>query len=119
MCQGFMLPALRSFLMEDQSMTTFSFVLNNQAAPIFDEVEEDSDEENPEAQKRQSRRSTRKSTKLESTIEREMHEVGMESDLDVMYLLYAGVMHPRLEILQICQPLQDHFETQEYLNYYN
>jgi len=29
LCQGFIIPALRSFLMEDENIKRFSFVLNN------------------------------------------------------------------------------------------
>ena len=65
LCQGFIIPALRSFLMEDENIKRFSFVLNNQAQPIL----EDSDSEEEDPGKKNPKK---KISRLSNTIEKEM-----------------------------------------------
>lgn len=41
LCQGFILPALTSFLNDDKNMVRFSFILNHQSRSVFDFLNED------------------------------------------------------------------------------
>jgi hypothetical protein len=112
LCQGFVIPALRSFLMEDDNLRRFSFVLNNQSRPV---LEESDDEEMEEKDKKKKKTVSR----LSNTIEKEMNQSGLKTDLDLLYIIDAAIMHPKLEVLQIVQPLQDYMMAREYVTYYN
>lgn len=52
-----------------------------------------------------------------TTIDRQAQETGFETDFDILHVLDAATLHPRLEVVQIVQVMQDYIEAVDYVNY--
>ena len=114
MCQGFCKPALTSFLNEDENLRRFSFIMNNQASSNFDDLDEDPDNMGSTRQIKKKVRS-RRLGRFNNIFEKEIQETGVKDDFDIIKILDAATLHPKLEIIQICQCMQDYFEAMEFV----
>ena len=91
-CKGFLTPALTNFLNEDNNLIRFSFVHNNQ-----DSLIKNNEEDVAEPGKRRSKASVR----LSQLVEQEISQAGFLTDFQIMQVLDAATLHPKLEIIQI------------------
>ena len=85
-------------------------MLNNQTRS---EGDEDNEDDQPKNKKRKRGLSNRFTT----SIERQIQETGFVSDLDLIQILDAATLHPKLEVIQIVQVMQDYFEAIDFINY--
>lgn len=108
-CKGFLTPALTNFLNEDNNLIRFSFVHNNQDSLIKN------NEEDPDSSKRKNKASVR----ISQLVEQEISQAGFLTDFQIMQVLDAATLHPKLEIIQIAQCMQDYFEAYEYVLYHD
>lgn len=98
LCQGFILPALTTYLNEDENLVRFSFVLNNQSKPLFAYLVEDPAEAKARAERK---RAVTRVDRFTTSVDRQVSETGFESDLDIIQILDAATLHPRMEVIQI------------------
>ena len=105
------MPALTSFLNEDENMVRFSFVLNNTALPLVDDDEPDL------VSLAKKKKKGKKQLVYSVATEKEVQENGLTSDYVLVEILDAATLHPKLEVIQIAQCMQDHFEALEWQNY--
>ena len=115
LCQGTILPALTSYLNEDENLVRFSFVLNNQSKPIFEYLKDE--DESTMNLKSQTFAKVQRADRFTTTIERQAQETGFQTDMEILHLLDAATLHPRLEVIQIVQVMQDYIEAVDYVNY--
>lgn len=104
------MPALTSFLNEDENMVRFSFVLNNTALPLVDD-------DQPDLMTVSKKKKGKKNLTFSVATEKEVQENGLTSDYVLVEILDAATLHPKLEVIQIAQCMQDHFEALEWQTY--
>ena len=105
------MPALTSFLNEDENMVWFSFVLNNTALPLVDDDEPDL------LSLAKKKKKGKKQLVYSVATEKEVQENGLTSDYVLVEILDAATLHPKLEVIKIAQCMQDHLEALEWQNY--
>jgi len=101
--------------MENNNLRRLSFVLNHNNQKQKDEISQLSSIN----QSINGKLIKKASLSVGAPFEEEIQQMGFEDDLEMIKILEAAVLHPRLEILQLVQCMRDYYQAYQYILYLN
>ena len=73
--------------------------MNNQSSSNFDDLEEDPDNMGSSRAQQKKKMRSRQLGRFNNVFEKEIQETGVKDDFDIIKILDAATLHPKLEII--------------------